>query len=108
MVTPGRTGGRSRVAGQMQQAAVGDAQPVEAGSARIGPVLAEHADPHVDQARVEVVGAMSPFLHGPGPEILADHVGLGGQPSEEVLAFFGPQVAGAHCRPRPSTAQKSE
>ncbi len=81
-------------AGQVEQAAVGDAQPVEAGPAGVRAVLAEDADPHVDQSGVEGVGPEVPLLHGPGAEVLAHHVGVRGQPPEERLALRGAQVAG--------------
>ena len=64
------------------------------GRRRVGAVLAEDADPHVDQPGVEVIGTEIPLLHGAGPEVLAHHVGLGRQPAEQLLALGRPQVAG--------------
>ena len=83
-----------RLAGQVEQAPVGHAQPVEPGSAGVRAVLAEGADAHEHQPGVERVGAEAPFLHGPGPEVLAHDVGGRRQPAEEVLALGRAQVAG--------------
>ena len=81
-------------AGEMEEAAVGHAQAVEAGALRIGAVLAEGADAHHDDARVEVSWPDSPFLHGPGAEVLAYDIGCRRQPAEQVLALGGAEVAG--------------
>src|SRR5207302_677860 len=74
--------------------AVADAEAVEAGAGRVGAVLPEHADAHHHDARVEVVGTHVPGLHRAGPEVLADDVGVGGQPAEQLLALGPAQVAG--------------
>ena len=83
-----------RVAGQVQEAAEGDAQAVEAGPGRVGPGLAEHADAHVDEVVGQVGRSEAPALHGAGPEVLAQDVGRRHQPLEEVLPLGLPQVAG--------------
>ena len=40
------------------------------------------------------LGPDAPVLERPGPEVLAHHVGRGGQPAEQVLALGSAQVAG--------------
>ena len=82
------------VPGQMEQSAVADAHAVEAGSLRVGPVLAEDRDAHPHQARVAVCGPDVPALHGAGTEVLAHDVGRGREPAEQVLALGPAQVAG--------------
>ena len=82
-----------RVAGQVQEPAEGDAQAVEAGPGRVGPGLAEHADPHVHEVVGQVGRSEAPALHGAGPEVLAEDVGRRHQPLEEILPLRLPQVA---------------
>ncbi len=82
-----------RFAGQVEQSPVGDAEAVEAGPLGVGAVLAEGADAHQHESGVERVGAQSPVLHGPGPEVLAHDVRRRGQAAEELLALGGAQIA---------------
>ena len=62
-------------AGQVQEPPVGDAEPVEPGALAVGTVLAEGADPHPDETRVELCRADVPVLERPRAEVLADDVG---------------------------------
>ena len=85
----------------MQQPSEGDAEPIEPGSGRVGTRLSEHADAHIDEVVGQVLGSESPALHGPGPEVLAQHVRRGHQPLEELLALGLAQVAGDAAAPPP-------
>ncbi len=60
----------------------------------VGAVLTEDADAGPDEARIAVVGADVPALESPRPEVLADDVGAGRQPAEQVLALGAAQVDG--------------
>ena len=91
---PGPHGWAIGLAGQVEQPAEGDAQAVEAGPRRVRARLPEDADAHVDEVVGQVVGPEAPAFHRAGPEVLAEHVRLGHQPLEELLALGLAQVAG--------------
>ena len=82
------------VAGQVQQPAVADAHPVEAGAPRVGAVLAEAEMRTITSRGSSSPGREAPALEGAGPEVLDDHVAVGGQPAEQVLALGVAQVEG--------------
>ena len=82
------------LAGEVEQAAVGHAVAVEAGAQRLGAVLAEDADAHGDQAAGQNAGVDVPALQGAGAEVLAQHVGVGGQLPEQLLAPGLAQIEG--------------
>ena len=101
MVTPGRTGRPVGVAGEVEQAAVADAEPVEARALRVRAVLAEGRDADHHQSRVELGGAEAPAFQRAGSEVLADDVAAAGQPLQEVAAGGLAQVEG-HAAAAPS------
>ena len=81
------------VAGEVQQAAVADADAVEAGPRRVRAVLAEHRDAHGHEAVGRGrSGAMFHCSSVPGPEVLDDDVGGRREPAEQVLALGRAQV----------------
>ena len=75
------------IAGEMQQAAVADADAVETRPGRVRTVLAEHRDAHGDEARVEIVRADVPLLERAGAKVLDEDVGGCREAPQEVLAF---------------------
>ena len=80
------------VAGDVEQAPVGDAHAVQPGAPRVRAVLAEHADARPHQLWPAVVGSDVPGLQGARSEVLAHHVGDRGQPAEQVLTLRCAQV----------------
>jgi hypothetical protein len=56
------------------------------------PGHAQHHQPGIDL--VEHVRTEPPLLHHAGPEVLHDHVRLGGQPAQQVLPFGLAEVQG--------------
>ena len=104
-----RPDGRSiRFACQIEQPAVRDAEPVETGALAVGAVLAERADPHPNESRVELCWADVPGFERPRSEVLTDDVGTRGEPAEQFLTLGLPKVAGDALLPLPSTAQNNE
>ncbi len=81
-----------RIAGEVQQTAVADPDPIEARSRGVRPVLSEHRDAHGDEARVARGGADVPLLQRARAKVLDDDVGGGGQAPVEVLAFGCAQI----------------
>ena len=67
----------------------------EPGASGIRTVLAVAGDARVDQPRIDLahgVGSEPPFLHGAGPEVLDDHVGLLDQATRDVATLFLAQI----------------
>jgi hypothetical protein len=65
-------------------------QRAERAPLRVGTGLSEAGHPKHHQPGVdgeEVVGAEAPLLHHTGPEVLHQHVGVGGQLSQQLLPF---------------------
>ena len=81
-----------RIAGEVQQAAVADPDPIETRPGGVRAVLAEHRDPHGDEARIARGGADVPLLQRAGPEVLDDDVGGRRESPVEILAFGRAQV----------------
>ena len=89
--------GTVRVAADVAQPAHGFAHRREAGTRRVGTVLAEAGDPHHDQPRVvgrQALVVQAPALHGAGAEVFDQHVGLGCQAPQQVLALGLAQIEG--------------
>ena len=64
------------IAGEVEQAAVADADPVEAGPLRVRPVLAEAAMRTITSCGSRSRRADVPLLERAGPEVLDDDVGV--------------------------------
>jgi hypothetical protein len=83
---------------------------------REGVVPDEAGDPQHHQPRVdlqETIGPQAPPLHHPGPEVLHQHVGLGGQLPQQLLPFglvevqrHRPLVPRDHLPPQPVGASR--
>ena len=106
----GAHGRTVRVAGEVEQPAVADAQTVEAGPGGVRPVLAEGGDAHHHEARVEIRRARVPQRSSvPGRKFSHDDVGRRGQPPEQLAGRRSCRRSIVTLlRPRPSTAQNSE
>jgi hypothetical protein len=76
------------VTGEVEEASVADAHAIEARAARVRTVLAEAADAHHDEPRVEGAGRDVPTLERAGTKVLDHDVGRRGELAEEVLAGF--------------------
>ena len=111
-------------AGEMSEAAEGVRNAGEARAVLVGASLAVARDAHQHQAGVhglQLVRPQAPLLHGAGPEILAEDVGLGDEALEErstlglaevegdgllVALLREPSIAVAALAGRPEFAQR--
>ena len=87
---PGVTGGRSGVAGEEGQSTEGVADTAETRPVLVGSGLSVAADPHHDQARVDLlqdVPAQAPFLQRSRLKVFDENIGLFDQPLENFAGL---------------------